>query len=467
MPALGLSQVGAKGYLRPMPNIRIPRDLIEFARVFRDAGHEAWFVGGAVRDSLLGREVSDYDLATDASPEKVLKLFRKVIPTGIKHGTVTVLWKGRSIETTTFRVEEGYSDGRHPDQVRFGVGIEEDLSRRDFTINAMAWNPLDSRLADPFGGRKDLGAKLVRAVGDASARFDEDGLRLLRALRFAAQLEFEVEESTLAAIGERKARISSVSPERIRDEFSKLLVSPRPSSALRLMEEKGLLALILPELVAARGVEQKGMHRFDVLDHLYLSVDAVLNRIGLRLAALFHDIGKPGTKAIGPDGIATFHRHEELSATMAEAILRRLRYPNDLIEEVCHLVHEHMFHYEDNWSDAAVRRFVARAGISSIDDLLALRIADGTAMTGHRVDPRSLDPLRRRIEAVIAAEEALSIRDLAIDGNDLAALGVPRGPVMGRMLAELLEAVIEDPALNEAEKLKGIAARMKEKHGLT
>ena len=450
-----------------MPNIRIPRDLVDFARVFRDAGHEAWFVGGAVRDSLLGREVSDYDLATDANPEQVQRLFRKVIPTGIKHGTVTVLWKGWSIETTTFRAEEGYSDGRHPDLVRFGVGIEEDLGRRDFTINAMAWDPFEARLADPFGGRKDLGARLVRAVGDASARFDEDGLRLLRALRFAAQLEFTVEESTLAAIGERRARLSSVSPERVRDEFSKLLCSPRPSSALRLMEETGLLAIILPELCAARGVEQKGMHRFDVLDHLYLSVDAVVNRLGLRLAALFHDIGKPDTKAVGPDGVATFYRHEELSATMAETIMRRLRYPNDLIGEVSHLVHEHMFHYEDNWSDAAVRRFVARAGLASIEDLLALRIADGSAMTGQRVDPRSLDPLRRRIEAVIAAEEALSIKDLAIDGNDLAVLGVPRGPVMGRILSELLEAVIEDPELNDSDRLKDIAQRMKGKHGLS
>ena len=449
-----------------MPNIHIPRDLVDFAKIFREAGHEAWFVGGAVRDSLLGRNVSDYDLATDASPERVLQLFRKVIPTGIKHGTVTVLWKGRAIETTTFRVEEGYSDGRHPDLVRFGITIEEDLGRRDFTINAMAWDPLESRLADPFGGRKDLEARLIRAVGEATERFDEDGLRLLRALRFAAQLDFIVEESTLAAIGARRDRLNSVSPERVRDEFSKMLSSPRPSLALKLMEETGLLAIVLPELAAARGVEQKGMHLFDVLDHLYLATDSVQNRIELRLAALFHDIGKPGTKAIGPDGIATFYRHEELSTKMTEAILRRLRYPNDLIAGVCHLIHEHMFHYEDNWSDAAVRRFVARTGTSNLDALLALRIADGSAMTGHAVDPRSLDPLRRRVEAIIAAEEALSIKDLAIDGNDLAELGIPRGPVMGRMLSEILEAVIEDPDLNEGARLREIAIRMMAKHGL-
>lgn len=461
-----MSQIEANDYLRPMPTVHIPRDLVDFARIFHEAGHEAWFVGGSVRDNLLGRPASDFDVATSASPEQVVGLFRRVVPTGIKHGTVTVLWKGWSIETTTFRIEGGYSDGRHPDTVRFGASIEEDLERRDFTINAMAWDPLEDRLCDPFGGRRDLGLRLVRAVGSASERFEEDGLRLLRALRFAAQLDFTVEATTLAAIREKRSRLTSVSPERIRDEISKILGSPRPSSALVLMENTGLLALVLPELAAARGVEQKGMHRFDVLDHLFLAVDAIQASLVLRLAALFHDIGKPETKAVGPDGIATFYRHEELSAAMAETIMRRLRFSNDVVDEVCHLVREHMFHYEDNWSDAAVRRFISRTGIDSFDKLVALRIADGSAMTGVAVDPRTLDPLRSRVEAVIAAKEALSIRDLAINGNDLSDLGVPRGPVMGRMLSELLEAVIEDPSLNQGERLRDIAVRMKGKHGL-
>lgn len=449
-----------------MPSIHIPRELIDFARVLGDAGRQAWFVGGAVRDSLLGRPVSDYDLATDARPEELLRLYRRVIPTGIKHGTVTVLWKGWKIETTTFRSEGAYSDGRHPDEVSFGSSIEEDLERRDFTINAMAWDPLGKRLADPHGGREDLRARLVRAVGRPRDRFDEDGLRILRALRFAAQLQFEIEAETLAALAERRERLASVSAERIRDELSKILCAPRPSWALRAMEEAGILALILPELAAARGVEQKGLHRFDVLDHLYLSADAAPARLELRLAALFHDIGKPGTKVVDAEGVASFHRHEELSAKMAAEIMRRLRYPNDLIEGVCHLVRQHMFHYEDSWSDAAVRRFLARVGPAALPDLLALRIADGSAMSGLPVDHRSLDPLRRRVEAILEAEEALGIKDLAIGGNELAALGVPRGPVMGRMLAELLEAVLEDPALNEADRLREIAKRMKRKYGL-
>lgn len=463
----GVAASPSAGYLRPMAAIRLPRELLDFALIFRDAGRQAWFVGGAIRDSLLGRPVSDYDVATDATPDEIVRLFRRVIPTGIKHGTVTVLWKGWKIETTTFRSEGSYSDGRHPDEVSFGASIEEDLGRRDFTINAMAWNPFEKRLADPYRGREDLEARLVRAVGRASDRFDEDGLRILRAIRFASQLGFTIEAETRMALAERRQRLASVSAERIRDEFSKILGSPRPSIGLRLMEESQILELILPELAKARGVEQKGLHRFDVLDHLLLSADAVENRLPLRLAALLHDIGKPGTKVVGEDGVATFHRHEELSARMTETILRRLRYPNEVMDRVCHLVRQHMFHYEDNWSDAAVRRFLARVGTESLDDLLSLRIADGSAMTGLPVDPRSLDPLRRRVEAALSAKEALTTKDLAIDGNDLAALGVPRGPVMGRMLGELLDAVLEDPSLNESGRLREIALRMKPKHGIS
>ncbi|MEI6875613.1 MAG: CCA tRNA nucleotidyltransferase, partial [Spirochaetota bacterium] len=237
-----------------MPNISVPRDLLDFARVFKEAGHQLFLVGGAVRDSLLGREVSDFDAATDARPERVIELFRKVIPTGIKHGTVTVLWKERNIETTTFRTDIGYLDGRRPDRVEFGVSLEQDLERRDFTINAMAWDPLRSRLVDPHGGRDDLKARLVRAVGDARERFEEDGLRILRALRFACQLDFDIAESTLASIPPSLGRLASVSAERLRDELIKILLSAVPSKGFRLMESSGVLELILTELSACRGV---------------------------------------------------------------------------------------------------------------------------------------------------------------------------------------------------------------------
>ena len=450
-----------------MPRLNLPRDILDFATVLSEAGQQVYVVGGAVRDALLGRRVSDYDVATDARPERVIELYRRVIPTGIKHGTVTVLWKGRSIETTTFRSEGGYSDGRRPDAVSFGVGIEEDLARRDFTINAMAWDPIAGRLVDPEGGREDLKAGLVRAVGVPAERFAEDGLRILRALRFATQLGFTIEAGTLAALAAARERIIPVSAERLRDELSKILLAPRPSTGLRLMEETGLIDLVLPELARCRGVEQKGLHRFDVLDHLLAALDFSEARLELRLAALLHDTGKPEAKAFGEDGIPTFHRHEEYSARIAENLLRRLRYPNELVDRVCHLVRQHMFHYEENWSDAAVRRFLARVGQGAMGDLLSLRLADSSAQVGVAADPRGLDTLRRRMEDFVAKEAALGIKDLAIGGNDLAALGFPRGPVMGRILAELLEAVLDDPELNEKERLADIARRIKGKHGLS
>ncbi|HTX73251.1 MAG TPA: HD domain-containing protein [Rectinemataceae bacterium] len=450
-----------------MGHISPPRPLFEIATTLAQAGKACYLVGGAVRDYLLGRAVSDFDLATDALPEELKPLFKRVLPTGIKHGTVTLLYKGLSVEVTTFRSESGYSDGRHPDQVYFASTIEEDLSRRDFTINAMAFDLRGGRLVDPHGGQRDLSAKLIRAVGEPLERFREDGLRPLRAIRFAAQLGFEIEERTLEAIGHSVDRLGLVSFERLRDEFVKCLLSPLPSRAVRLMESSGMLAVILPELAACRGVEQKGMHRFDVLDHLLESLDAAPPRIELRLSALFHDLGKPAAKVELPGSEPTFYRHEELSARDTEIIMRRLRFPGALVEHVTLLVRHHMFFYDDSWTDAAVRRFIARVGADNLEDLFALRLADGSGMTGQPADPRSLEALRERVEDVLAREHALGIKDLAIGGEDLATLGIPRGPVMGRILKELLETVLDDPALNSRERLLEIAQGIKAKHGLT
>jgi putative nucleotidyltransferase with HDIG domain len=447
--------------------IRLPPALREFASVFSQAGKRCYVVGGALRDSLLGRPVSDYDAATDARPEEVVALFRKVIPTGIKHGTVTVFWKGMTIETTTFRRDSKYSDGRRPDSVEFGASLEEDLERRDFTINAMAVDPLSGELVDLHGGQEDLKARLIRAVGDPAQRFDEDGLRPVRAIRFAAQLDFEIEDATLAAIPAALARTRQVSAERIREELERVLLAPRPSRAFLLMEKTGMLELVLPELARCRGVDQKGGHRFDVLDHSLVALDAAPPELEIRLAALLHDIGKVDTRVVGEDGVASFHRHEEFSARMAEAIMRRLKFPNSTMEAVCHLIRQHMFFYEDNWTDAAVRRFLTRVGADKVGPLFSLRLADAEGKDGVPVDPRCLDPFRRRIEAILNAEEALSIKDLALGGEDLAALGVPRGPAMGRILAELLEAVLDDPSLNTKERLSEIAGRIREKHGIS
>ena len=449
-----------------MNRFPIPKALREYARVFRNAGRDAWLVGGAVRDMVLKKPVNDWDVATDAPAQEVARMFPKVIPTGIKHGTVTVLWKGLTIETTTFRVDGTYADGRRPDSVSYTPDILEDLKRRDFTMNSLAYNLFTDELLDPHDGRKDMAEGIVRAIGEPFERFSEDGLRPLRAVRFASQLEYRIDDATLAAIPRALDNFRKVSVERVRDELIKILLSTRPSYGFRLLEETRMLPEILPELSACRGVEQKGFHKFDVLDHSLLSCDGAPEQLELRLAALLHDIGKPEAKAVGPDGVATFYRHEALSARDAQAALKRLKFPNATVDAVAHLIRNHMFAYDDSWTDAAVRRFLARTGPENLENLLAIRLADAYGMTGERPDPRALDPLRRRVEKLLEVSRALSVRDLAVDGNDLAALGIPKGPAMGRILSELLETVLDDPELNERERLIDIASRIKGKYGV-
>lgn len=448
-------------------HIELPRDVRRTAETIHSSGRKAFLVGGALRDHFMRRtQKGDYDLATDASPKEIMALFPRVIPTGIKHGTVTVLTPQHSVEVTTFRVEQGYSDGRRPDEVEFVSDILEDLSRRDFTMNAMAWEVVTGLLEDPFDGRADIRAHLVRSVGDAASRFSEDGLRPLRAVRFAAQLDFTIDPATFDAMIGALSTFRQVSAERVRDEFMKILLSGHPSRGLSLLEKSGLLGEILPEILPARGCSQKGMHAFDVMDHLFLAVEASKPDLALRLAALFHDIGKPAAKEDHPDGIPSFHNHERISSDMAQAALRRLKFPNDIMEKVLHLVRQHMFNYTPDWSDAAVRRFLARVGPASVEDLFDLRIADAAATAGTRPDPRPLDPFRSRIEAVLSSRDALGLKDLAIGGNDLAELGIPRGPVMGRILQALLETVLDDPSQNERETLLRIASHIKGKFGV-
>lgn len=438
--------------------------LKEIAAIFAESGKQLYLVGGAVRDALRGEELNDWDLATDALPLEVTAIVKaaggKVIPTGIKHGTVTVFYKKHQAEVTTFRTESAYSDGRRPDSVSYASAVEEDLSRRDFTMNAIALALPKGEIIDPFGGAKDIKAKIIRCVGDARARFNEDGLRPLRAARFTSQLGFEIERGTQDAISGALSVSAKVSWERVKDELDKILDSKKPSRALLLMEKTGLLSLFLNELAACRGVEQKGFHQFDVLDHSILACDyAALNGYSrvLRLAALFHDVGKPSTRQLDAGGVYTFYRHEEVSASMCVKILSRLRYSNSVIDSVRHLVKEHMFHYTDEWSDAAVRRFIARSGESNIEDLFRLRLADTYGFSGKEPDYRSIKPLADRVKSSLADSRALSIKDLAIDGNDLKAAGVENGKIMGVILRELLETVLDDPAQNTKEKLLEIA----------
>ena len=454
----------------------------EAASIFAQAGKQVYLVGGAVRDLLRGQKAKDWDLATDARPEEVIALFHRknrpdervnfVIPTGIKHGTVTLHFNGLQMEVTTFRSESGYSDGRRPDKVEFGVSIEEDLSRRDLTINAAAYKLPAGPLVDPFDGRGDIKKRLIRCVGRPEKRFAEDGLRPLRALRLASQLDFSVDEELLAAIPGALPLSAKVAAERLQDELNKLIASPKPSAALLLMEKTGLLELLIPELAACRDLKQDrirgfGFHRFDVLDHSLLSCDFAARTgapLEIRLAALFHDIGKAVTAQTDEEGFQTFYRHERESAAMCRQILLRFRYSNAVIEQVCHLVGEHMFHYEENWSDAAVRRFVIRVGEQHLEALFSLRRADFYGLAAQDPPRTFLLPLIDRIEKTLAAGRTLSLKDLAVSGLELQTLGIPPGKQMGIILRELLEAVLDDPELNTREKLLDIAGKLSKRY---
>lgn len=444
--------------------MHVPRVVRELAAVFREAGFQCHLVGGAVRDILLGRPHTDYDIATDARPAQVIPLFRRVIPTGIKHGTVTVHFKGTIFEITTFRTETAYADGRRPDTVTFTPSIIDDLARRDFTINAIAYDLLADRVADPHEGRRDLRVGIIKAIGDPSERFREDGLRPLRACRFAAQLGFSVEEPTRRAIPGSLDILAKVSAERVRDEILKIIDAPLPSVGFALMKDTGILAVVLPELMEGEGVPQGSFHCHDVFRHSLYACDAAPRESPvLRLAALLHDIGKPRTRGTGPDGRPTFYGHEKVSAEMTQAILERLKLPNATIRDVSHLVAHHMFNYLEEWSDAAVRRLIARVGEGSIKDIIALRRADQIGMCHENAQyfPQGLSEFAQRVAGVMESGRAFTVSKLAIGGNDIMEnLDLRPGPQVGIILNELLQSVLEDPALNEREKLLEIARKL-------
>ncbi len=445
----------------------MPTILRDFSAAFTSRGFQVYLVGGAVRDRLLGKRADDWDVATNARPEEVLSIFPRVIPTGIQHGTVTIPFRGAMIECTTFRAESEYSDGRRPDSIRYASSIEEDLSRRDFTMNAIAVALPLGEVIDPFDGRGDIARRLIKTVGDPAERFSEDGLRTLRAVRFSAMEGFTLEKATLKAIPGALAITSRVAQERVRDELIKLLSLQERSKAFLVMEASGLMDLILPELTRCRGIEQGGRHRHDVLDHLLAAVDASpRSREHIALAALLHDVGKPASRAIDANGEYTFHGHERESAAMAGAIMTRLKFPNKEIARVTHLIREHMFHYEPVWTDAAVRRFIARVGEDAIEDLFALRRCDAYAISHTSAEGSELDEFRRRIDGILAQKHAFTLKDLACNGYDLCSIGIPPGKTTGIVLKELLSAVLDDPSLNEKGRLLEIAGNFVRDRGL-
>jgi len=420
-----------------------------------DAGHEAYPVGGGVRDLLLGRRVVDWDVATAARPEEVQNLFERVIPTGIAHGTVTVLFGKSKIEVTTFRGDLGYSDGRHPDEVNFLKSLPEDLKRRDFTVNAMAWDLGKQRLIDPLGGRRDLKRSLIKAVGEADRRFSEDGLRPMRAVRFACVLGFDIEKQTFEAISKSLKVFRKVAPERIRDELLKILASRQAARGIELLRLSDLLAEIIPEILETVGFEQNHFHRYDVYEHTLKCLERARGDGVLKLAVLLHDIGKPQA-AEGPAGERTFYRHEAKSSELAARIMRRLRFSNLERARARKLIEEHMFHYEPQWTDGAVRRLVRRVGPDRLEDLWEMRRADawGRGM-GVRDTLGNLKALKNRVAKVLAENATLKVTDLALDGEDvMRILRCGPGPRIGEVLEALLERVLDDPALNCRQELE-------------
>lgn len=451
----------------------IPRSVTSLCARLGEAGYRAWVVGGCVRDLVLAEMVggsasaaarvrNDWDLATDALPEEVMRIFPRVIPTGIRHGTVTVLDGGTGYEVTTLRGETTYSDGRRPDAVHFVDDITRDLARRDFTINAIAYDPVADRIIDPFDGLSDLRARRLKAVGNAAERFAEDGLRVLRAARFVATLEVTLDPDTERAIEPSLGTYRKVSAERIRDEWQKAMKAREPSRAFTVMKDHGMLAITAPELLESVGCEQNRFHAFDVWGHAMRCLDACPAEPVIRVAGLLHDVGKPRSRAWSDKtNDYTFYEHERIGAEMAGPLLERLRFSNEERERIVELVRHHLICYEPSWSDAAVRRWLRRVGPDLLPELYELNRADVLAKgRDATADLEQLRALKEHVERVFAAGAALSVRDLAIGGSDLGALGLKPGPLYGKILRLLLEEVLEDPERNRPEYLLARAAEI-------
>lgn len=440
-------------------NIILPAEVSYILNTLKDNGYEAYVVGGSVRDSLLKRTVGDYDITTKALPEDITRLFPHTVPTGIKHGTVTVVMNKDNYEVTTYRIDGEYTDNRHPDEVIFTSSLKEDLSRRDFTINAMAYNETDG-VVDLFNGAEDLDKKIVRCVGDADKRFNEDALRMLRAIRFACQLNFELEEATYKAIVNNSKLLKNVSSERIREELIKILMSSVPSRGIKMLLDTKLLDYIVPELKETVGFDQRNPHHDkNVFDHIMAVLDNSTENLEVRLGALLHDIGKPRTFTTDKRGIGHFYGHNVVSAEMAEVILKRLRFDNNTIKKVLIIINEHMSAYSV-MKNKTLKKFIARVGPDNLEELFELQIADSK---GHKVNADYSPIIKRREEVrkIIDQGEVFTVSGLKIKGDDLIKLGIKPGKEIGIILNKLLELVMSDPKLNEKEKLLEIVINKK------
>lgn len=453
--------------------IEIPTGAAYILQQLNKHGYEAYIVGGCVRDSLLGKQPNDWDITTSAKPEEVKAIFHRTIDTGIQHGTVTVLVDREilddgsgslashtdyAFEVTTYRVDGVYTDHRRPESVCFTASLEEDLKRRDFTINAMAYNP-EQGVIDIFGGQEDLEKGIIRCVGEASERFDEDALRILRAVRFAAQLDFVIEDQTREAMRDQAKFLKDISVERICTELTKMIVSKHPE---RLEEayELGLTQMFLPEFdVMMQTPQNNQYHLYDVGHHTLKVMEAVPATTVLRYAALLHDVGKPKCKTTDETGVDHFYGHQELSAKMARTTLRRLKLDNDTIDQVCRLVKNHDYGLSgDGPGMKSFRRFVAQLGAEHFADFLEIRKGDMVGQSAYHLEQRRqvIAHMEAMYAEIIEQKQCLKLSELAIGGKDLIAIGVKPGPDMGRILKALLDRVLEEPELNTREQLLAI-----------
>lgn len=433
--------------------IQLPENVKFIIQTITEAGYEAFAVGGCIRDSILGREPEDWDITTSATPLQIKELFRRTIDTGIAHGTVTVMLDKEGFEVTTYRIDGEYEDSRHPKEVTFTASLKEDLRRRDFTINAMAYND-EVGLVDIFDGKKDIERKMIRCVGNPIERFTEDALRMMRAVRFSAQLDYEIEEQTKKAICKLAPNLVNISAERIQTELVKLVISPHPEKLL-VAYETDITKVILPEFDACMKTRQKNpYHCYNVGEHTIKSMEAVRADKVLRLAMLFHDFGKPVKWTTDENGIDHFYGHPEISEEMTRQILRRLKFDNETLRIVTALV---KFHDMDiNPAAKSIRRSILKTGEDIFPLLLEVKRADMEAQSSFSYEKKLelLQAINKAYEEVLEAEQCVSLKTLAVTGRDLMQkLNMPPGKEIGEILKQLLDYVIEEPAHNQKELL--------------
>ena len=444
--------------------IEIPKGAKFILDSLNEAGFTGYVVGGCVRDACLGIEPHDWDITTSARPEQVKALFRKTVDTGLKHGTVTVLTDRNlstdgisAFEVTTYRLDGEYEDHRRPAQVTFADRIEDDLARRDFTINAMAYNETEG-LVDCFGGQEDLSNRIVRCVGSPDERFSEDALRILRAVRFAAKLGFDIEPATVESIKSHAQDLEFISAERIREELTKLLCSPHPEM-IRNAYEYGLTKVFLPEFdICMETAQNNPYHMYSVGEHTIKVMENIPPEVHLRYTALLHDIDKPTVKTTDKNGINHFYGHAGVGAETAAHILKRLKFDNDTIRRVSRLVKWHDFGVGPMPKEKTMRQFLAKLGPENFEDYLAIKRADMAGQSDYKADEKKavLEDIIKMHDSIMSRGDCLSLKELALSGDDLKKLGIPEGRKLGETLNMLFDRVLAEPSLNTKEKLTEI-----------